>query len=446
LLPDVSASRRALLILALADRGDRRVVPAALEATRSDSEPLRRAAFRALKQVGDVTCVPALLDAAVDGNEDVAQAAIETLACIQDDAVDQQVAKLLNQVEGKRRIVLLGLAGRRRTPDVVQTLWQAADDADPVVRVTALTSLGTVMTSAELPRLIARLGASKSGQEADALDKAIRDVGLRSEDRESVAAQLARALPDASPAVQGRILDTLNIVGGATALRAVAQAAQSGNVELQDEASRVLGQWKSADAAPVLLELHHALRDDRLKIRAIRAYIRIARQFDMPADQRASMCRTALQTAERDTDKQLVLEILLRYPSEAMLAIALEAAEDPALKDQALLIAMGMKSADVDRGELGRALAQAGQKPVKLEITKAEYGAGSKSKDVTEILRKHAKNVRIIFLPDSSYNRSFGGDPAPGIPKKLTIHYRIDGQAASVSLSENATVVLPMPR
>ncbi len=309
-----------------------------------------------------------------------------------------------------------------------------------------MTSLGTVVGTADLPKLIARIPATKDDREAAALDKALCEVSLRSEDREAVAAQLAATLPTVAGPAKARILETLSVVGGATALKAIAAAARSDDEGLRDAAFRVLGQWKSVDAAPVLLELHNAVSDERLKVRAIRAYIRFARQFDMPADRRAAMCRTALETAKRDEDKRLVLEVLLRYPGEQMQAIALEAAKVPALKEQALLVVMGMASKGINRAELGKALAQAGQKPVKLEIIKAEYGAGAKIKDVTTTLRKYTKNYRIIFLPGASYNESFGGDPAQGIVKQLKIQYRIDGKEGEVSLNENATIVLPIPK
>ena len=302
-----------------------------------------------------------------------------------------------------------------------------------------------MIETVDLPKLIARLATTQQAQEVAALDQALRDVCLRSEDREAVAAQLAAALPTVDGPVKTKILDTLNVVGGATSLEAVAAAARSNEEGLRDEASRVLGQWKSVDAAPVLLDLHNSLSDERLKIRAIRAYIRIARQFDMPADQRAAMCRTALETAERDADKRLVLEVLLRYPSEEMQTIAQEAAKFPALKDEAQFVAMGLASKGINRTELGRALAQAGHTPVELEIIQAEYGAGEKTKDVTAMLRQYAKNYRIIFLPSASYNESFGGDPAQGTQKQLKIKYRIDGKAGEVSLNENSTIVLPVP-
>ncbi len=365
---------------------------------------------------------------------------------LQDKSVDDQVAARLSEAQGKMRMVLMELASRRRTVAAAPAFWLAANDADPAVRAAALAGLGAVVETADLPKLIARLNSTIEEPEAAALDKALRDVCLRSDDREAVAALLAAALPTADGSVKARILETLNVVGGATSLEAVAAAARSSNKELRDAAFRVLGQWKSVDAAPVLLELHNAVSDQRLKVRAIRAYIRIARQFDMLPDRRAAMCRTALETADRDADKRLVLEVLLRYPSEEMQAIALEAAKDPALKDEALLVVMGMASKDINRAELGKALAQAGHTPVELEIIKAEYGAGEKTKDVTASLRRYAKNYRIIFLPSASYNESFGGDPAEGIVKQLKIKYRIDGKEGEVSLNENATIVLPIPK
>jgi HEAT repeat protein len=445
-LPKAPAERQGLLILALAARGDARVLPAVLQAAQSSDGQLRILAFRALKRVGDASCVPALLDAAATGSDEVSQVAMDSLESLQDKSVDDQVAARLSEAQGKMRLVLIELAGRRRTAAATPALWRAADDADPAVRTAALASLGAVLEAADLPKLIARLATTKDKQEAAALDDAIRNVCLRSEDREACAEELAAALSPADGPVKVRILQMLNAVGGQMALDAVAAAARSDEEEFRDAAFRVLGEWKSADAAPVLLELHNAVSDERLKIRAIRAYIRIARQFDMPADQRAAMCRTALEAATRDADKQLVLEVLLRYPSEEMQAIAMEAAKNPALKEQALLVVMGMASKGINRAELGKALAQAGQTPVKLEIVKAEYGAGEKTKDVTAVLRKYAKNYRIIFLPSTSYNQSLDGDPAPGIPKQLKIKYRIDGKDGEVSLNENATIVLPLPK
>jgi len=444
-LAQAPAGRRGLLIEVLAQRGDPRVLPAVLKAAQSDDAQLRLIALRALKRVGDASCVPALLDAAAKGDKAVAQAAVEAIAALQGESVDQQIAARLAEAKGSSRATLLEIAGRRRIAAAAPSFWTAVDDPDAAVRLAALTGLGAVIDTRDLPKLIARLSKAKDEQEATALDKALRDVCLRAADRESAAKEIAAAVPTVPAPLKAKLLETLNQLGGNNALAAVAAAARSNDSELRDAAYRTLGQWKSIDAAPVLLELHRDATDDRLKVRAIRAYIRIARQFDMPAERRAEMCRKAMELAQRDEDKRLVLEVLLRYPTDEMRSIAVEAAKVPALKDEASLILMALaQSKNVNRAELGKALAQAGHQQVKLEIVKATYGAGEKTKDVTEALRHHAKNYRIIFLPGSSYNEAFGGDPAPGTAKQLRIHYRIDGKEGEVLLNENSPVVLPM--
>jgi hypothetical protein len=83
---------------------------------------------------------------------------------------------------------------------------------------------------------------------------------------------------------------------------------------------------------------------------------------------------------------------------------------------------------------------------VKIEIVKAEYGAGTSFKDVTTILRKHVHDFPVIILPSPSYNGAFGGDPSPGIRKELKIQYRMADKPGEISFAENATIVLPMPK
>jgi hypothetical protein len=82
---------------------------------------------------------------------------------------------------------------------------------------------------------------------------------------------------------------------------------------------------------------------------------------------------------------------------------------------------------------------------MKLEIIKAEYGAGDKKKDVTETLRKHTNEIA-VKLPAGNYNDVFGGDPAPDVPKQLKVQYRMAGKVGEATFAENAPIALPMPK
>jgi hypothetical protein len=91
----------------------------------------------------------------------------------------------------------------------------------------------------------------------------------------------------------------------------------------------------TADAAPVLWALATAEPGGKFKTRALRGYTRIARQFVLPDGERAKMCRQVLAAAREDADRKAVLEILVRYPSGATLAVAEEAAKLPGLEAEA---------------------------------------------------------------------------------------------------------------
>ncbi len=67
----------------------------------------------------------------------------------------------------------------------------------------------------------------------------------------------------------------------------------------------------------------------------MKGYLRIARQFALPEAERAEMCRKALAAAQDSVDRKAVIEILVRYPHAATLAVAKEAAEMPDVAEEA---------------------------------------------------------------------------------------------------------------
>ncbi len=151
-------------------------------------------------------------------------------------------------------------------------------------------------------------------------------------------------------------------------------------------------------------------RPERLsiRVRALRGYIGLARQFAMPDRERAEMCQNALDTAKQAAEQKLVLEVLKIHPSKETLKLAIKAIQTPALKDDATQATLGHRSKTRWQGDRRQAscVAKAGLGKVKLEIVKAEYGAGSTQRDVTSILQKQAGDLPLISLPAASLQRS----------------------------------------
>ncbi|MBP86164.1 MAG: PBS lyase [Planctomycetaceae bacterium] len=438
--------RAALIIQAMADRQETVVLAAVLRAAGEGPKPVRLAAIDALSRVGDASCLSVLMQIAIEADADLAQTAKATLADLRGEKVDVQIIALLPAAKGKSYPLLIELVGQRRI-DAVPVLLKALDHSDKVVRSAALTALGETVTLKGLSVLVSQVLALKHPEDAPVAQQALKVASVRMPDREACASELAMALKRSPSATKSTLLEILSDVGGTKALNTLGAAAKSDDPELQDTASRLLGKWNSVDAAPVLLDLAKTAPGNKYQVRALRGYIGLARKFAMPEQQRAEMCQKAFDVARQPAEKKLVLEVLKLRPSVEALKLAINVMRVPELKEEAtqatLVIAQKIGGKGVDVRQL---LSGAGLAKVKLEIIKAEYGNGSSQKDVTAVVRKQAGSLPLITLASASYNASFGGDPLPGVVKRLRIQYRINGKAGEASFAENALIILPMPK
>lgn len=438
--------RAALMIYAMADRKETVVLSAVLTAAAQGPKQVRLAAIDALGRVGDASCLDVLLQVAIEEDKELAQTAKTTLANLASDRVDAQIVALLPNAKGKSYPLLIELVGQRRI-DAVPLLMKALDSSDKAVRAAALAALGETVTLKGLSVLVSQVIASTNPEDAAVAQQALRAASVRMPDREACAAELAIALNRSPSRTKSTLLEILSDVGGTKALHTLAIAAKDRDPQLQDTASRLLGKWNGVEAAPVLLDLAKTAPDNKYKVRALRGYIGLARKFSMPEPQRVAMCQQAFDTAWQTAEQKLVLDVLKIHPSTAALKFTIAATKIPTLKDEAteatLVIAqkVGAKGVDVRQLLLGVDLAD-----MKLEIIKAEYGNGSTQKDVTAVIRKHAGALPLITLPAASFNASFGGDPVPGVTKRLKIQYRINGKSGEASFAENALIILPVPK
>jgi HEAT repeat protein len=439
--------RAALIIQAMADRPETVDLSAVLQAAGQGPKQIRLSAIDALGRVGDASCLSTLLEIALEADADLAQTAKAALADLPSEKVDAQIVALLPKAEGKSYPLLIKLVGQRRI-DAEPALLKALDHSEPTVRSAALTALGEMVAPQKLSVLVSQVVSPKHPEDATVAQEALKAASVRMPDREACATELAAAMERSSSVpTKNALLEILGAVGGTKALATMGAAAKSNETQLQETSTRLLGEWMTADAAPVLLDVAKTAPGEKYQVRALRGYIRIARQFVLPEQQRAEMCQKAFEAASRTDEQKLVLDVLQRYPNPQTLQQAVKAMQVTEVKEEAtqatLVIAQNLGAKGVDVSEQ---LAQAGLDRVKVEIIKAEYGAGSTQKDVTGVLRKQVGDLPLVTLPSASYDASFGGDPLPGSEKQLKIQYRINGKAGEATFAEDALIILPTPK
>ena len=208
------------------------------------------------------------------------------------------------------------------------------------------------------------IGSSPS---AKPMKEALRKACQRMGDRDAASQVLLDRITDASPDAQTELMDLLIYVGGKQALAGAQTAAEGDDQSAANAATQALGRWLTPDAAPVLLELAQS-GNPAYRVRCLRGYIRIIRQFGLRAGQRLQMSKKAFAAASRDEERKLVLDTLTRFPSSQGLRMITPHLGNSALREEAskAAVTIGEKIVDKDPKSVAAAM------PKVVAVTKNE--------------------------------------------------------------------------
>ena len=327
-----SVDRQAQIIATLADMGVEQARPIIQKAMVGTSQPLQLAALRAIAKCGSSGDIPALLQIAKSTDSLAANEAKHALASLEGQGVAEALTESLKQEDAAGKLILLEVIGQRRTLAASSVVRQLAQSSEVAIRLAAIRTLGNLGQDEDIAFLADRLTSAASAEEVTAVKEALQAACQRVRDREAVAKILIQALAKATGTNRRDLLEVLGVLGGPTALGAVKDAARSQDPDLQDAATAVLGNWLSADVAAVLWDLIQENAAPRYRVRLIRGYIRVARQFSVPDAERLAMCRNALQVSDRPDECRLVMDVLSRNPSAQGLAIAAAEVDRPGMQ------------------------------------------------------------------------------------------------------------------
>lgn len=347
----LTPERLALIVFALRElQGDafkKEYLPTLAELVKSDNSEIRIAAARALGNVGSVdpaAAYDALISApaAAQGDTGYLDAAVEAAVALPVGAVDEKIAELdwtasanmtAEQIAGlKAKLKIVEL---RRVADCGPLLVKTAttEGIDPALRDGALAALSEIVTLDKLNLLVDAL----SGETDDAKVDWILRAACTRLPREDCAKKVCEMFDAADVDGKIKLLPLLKQIGGPTALAKVEAACYV--PATADKATEILGQWNTPDdiepLAAACLKLATDAQGNKYKVRGIRSYIRIPRQFNLPAEQRFAMCKTAFDTATRPEDKALIFEIFKRVVEAKSAAAALEYAQFDEYKEPA---------------------------------------------------------------------------------------------------------------
>ncbi|MEZ6060649.1 MAG: hypothetical protein R3C19_09825 [Planctomycetaceae bacterium] len=240
--------------------------------------------------------------------------------------------------------------------------------------------------------LISQVVSPKHREDAAVAQQALKVPVPGWLDREACAAELSAAVDKSSSiATKVALLEVLGAVGGTNSLAAMDAAGKSSDAKLQDISTRLLGEWMTEDAAPSALVCRRLRRTSTRCGLCAATFASPDSSFCRKISER-QMCEQALAAALRPEKRSWCWTRCALSEARKDAEGCVDAMKVPELKDQATETALAIAQKVAGDGvDVSKLLAEGGFDKVRLEIVKAEYGAGDATKDVTELLQKQAR-------------------------------------------------------
>jgi HEAT repeat protein len=283
-----------------------------------------------------------MLQMAAGGEGAAKKAAHDGLAVMVGPGVEDMIKAQAASGDVNSRVVAIGLLGERRTPGAVESLLGYAGEEDGQISAAAFKALAAVANAGDIQTLTGLLVKTKSGEARQNAVATLRSVLAKAQDKDAAAKVVIERMDSSSVEIRLSLLTTLNAVGGATALKMVAEAAQSSDEALRDAGIRTLSDWPDYEAAQILLGIasgpqtgltHHVL--------AIRGAIRLIKAgTTAPLDDRTELCFSAFDQARREEEKKLAVSAMGSVPDRKVAARLLDLVKDDSMRAEAGLAAV----------------------------------------------------------------------------------------------------------
>ncbi|MEE9211148.1 MAG: HEAT repeat domain-containing protein [Phycisphaeraceae bacterium] len=334
------ASRVAILAV-LVQRGDSVALPAAINALDDPDDAVSLAAIDAAATLGRIDAIEPLVNRLDDASDSRTRAVHRALERISGHEASSKLAALLPTASSEKKRTLLAVLAGRNAVEHVQTVLDAAADADENVSAAALTALGRLADDRHLHAMVQLLTNASTPQQRTAAERALALVCDRSEDKPYCAQAVTAGLVGADPEAEASLLTVLGSVGTPDALDVVRAAMGSGNDLVAAAAVAAIANWPNDAAASDMLALARDADDETHRALALRGYVRVAAMSNhRPIARTIQMLNDAMQAARHVEDKTLVLTAMANVHDPDMLETVLGFLDDEQLRAEAALAAV----------------------------------------------------------------------------------------------------------
>lgn len=311
LCPALPAKTQAILLPALASRGEARVMLPALKALKSEEAWLKQAGIRAVGMLGGEKAILPLARAAVGASRRQQEAARTYLARLTGGNIDAIILKHAKSGDARLRVEMIGSLGQRGVRRTIPELMEMTGDPQAPVAVAAFKALGVLVQPQRIMDVVGlMLKVERPAVRRSAEDAVVSIVG-EADDQ----AQQVREIIKLYPALKGTanrcsVLNIFGVLCQDSTLETLGRALADKDGQVVSAAIRAMGKWPNWQPLNTLLPLARNSSDDKHKLLALRAYIELTARRANNRDRYADALKqfkAALALSTRAAEKRLIL-------------------------------------------------------------------------------------------------------------------------------------------
>jgi len=325
-----SAETKAEILHFLAKRSEPEVLQKAiLPALNSKEEVVRLEAIRSLALNQKAKAVPTLIDQLKKAKSANEISEIEEALKITTSV--KECSLLIAQLDGMNdagKVVLINVLGSRRATEAYSSIKKLCSSENSSIRMAASAALANVSGVGNAEELIAMLKQNMVSETADNIQKALiavysgtvkpdANLVLREIQNDNATAKVRNLntgeVIEVSPkringGLTEKLIPVLSSLNDPKALKTVVDLLKKGNQWEREAAFVSLSNWKDAKAAPHLFQVLTNADMKQFRANALKSYIRIALESDLPDDQKLLMIEKLMPECSGNQEKRVVIQ------------------------------------------------------------------------------------------------------------------------------------------
>ena len=332
-LKKAPAETQAEIIHFLANRPEPEVLQKAiLPALSSENEAIRVEAIHALAHNQKANAVPVLLEQlkkAKSANEfaEIESALLNTCSGKETGLLSAQ----LNSAGNEGKVVLIHVLGARRATETFETMMKLSQSENADVKEAAFAALANVSKAENAAELVASLKKSTDKKSVENIQAALISIysGTAKPDTKLVLDEIQKGEQTE------KFIPVLSSLNDPKALKTVAGLLKNGSASEREAAFVSLSNWTDPKAAPHLFAVFTNPEMKSFRGKALRSYLRITLESDLPADEKLLMIEKLMPECTTTPEKESVIQATRSLKTFLSLVFVSTYLDDPELSDVA---------------------------------------------------------------------------------------------------------------